>query len=532
MATTEFGTGKSIVVLAIVVGCFAILWPKIFYPMMQAAFSMTSPKQEHEDVTCQVMFERDNNFFFAKLCFDAVTYDDVYLTLCDKKASSDKLFDAIFKNCRNEVENFCNLDTSTLENFKDLIEDRDETRRKLRDCLRKLSQKTYDTQYFKKLFKKINYDKYSQGDRPPHLHPGTTGHSRSPEKGVRGTRHAERMREGRPFPHPSARHPPKPQPKTGGAMSIIMPIYTIGIVVFFLYTVLKLVFKKQSPDDKKPLVKDFHMDPEYHKYVLRDDYTDKKDKKKETVNIQNSESTDKIIDEKEDYEIYQLRKRLQEMEATMERIVSHMGQVSDCIASNISANIQAANLAKSNIVAASSTLENGKNENIKKEREITPININDITECRERIQNLKTSDLSPSIDSYEILGNSLSTTPLEEIGPVRFISSDARSFQNLETSRNSLHPETNDVASFDRESSVASEASSFELLCHSRDTRSASPEENGQKDEDFVKMGKADSVGSIDNISLDQFPADGPLSDHQEDNLDSQASNTSLSRNK
>ncbi|XP_023226130.1 uncharacterized protein LOC111626844 isoform X1 [Centruroides sculpturatus] len=184
----------------------------------------------YKPITCQVMFERDNNFFFAKLCSDAVTYDDVYLTLCDKKASSDKLFDAIFKNCRNEVENFCNLDTSALENFEDSIEDRDKSRRKLRDCLQKLSQKTYDTQYFKKLFKKINYDKvhhvasessfelidclivealmfpsliwlscfkYSQGDRPPHLHPGTTGHSRSPEKGVRGTRHAERMREGR-----------------------------------------------------------------------------------------------------------------------------------------------------------------------------------------------------------------------------------------------------------------------------------------------------------------------------------------------
>jgi hypothetical protein len=33
----EFGTGKTIFILAIVVGCFAVLWPKLFYPMLQAS---------------------------------------------------------------------------------------------------------------------------------------------------------------------------------------------------------------------------------------------------------------------------------------------------------------------------------------------------------------------------------------------------------------------------------------------------------------------------------------------------------------
>lgn len=36
---TEFGTGKTIFILAIVMGCFAILWPKIFYPMLQSSVS-------------------------------------------------------------------------------------------------------------------------------------------------------------------------------------------------------------------------------------------------------------------------------------------------------------------------------------------------------------------------------------------------------------------------------------------------------------------------------------------------------------
>lgn len=34
---SEFGTGKTIFVLAIVVGCFAVLWPKVFYPMLTAS---------------------------------------------------------------------------------------------------------------------------------------------------------------------------------------------------------------------------------------------------------------------------------------------------------------------------------------------------------------------------------------------------------------------------------------------------------------------------------------------------------------
>jgi len=35
----EFGTAKTVFILAIVVGCFAILWPKIFYPMLLTSLS-------------------------------------------------------------------------------------------------------------------------------------------------------------------------------------------------------------------------------------------------------------------------------------------------------------------------------------------------------------------------------------------------------------------------------------------------------------------------------------------------------------
>jgi len=39
----EFGTGKTICILAIVAGCFAVLWPKLFYPMLQASISTRIP---------------------------------------------------------------------------------------------------------------------------------------------------------------------------------------------------------------------------------------------------------------------------------------------------------------------------------------------------------------------------------------------------------------------------------------------------------------------------------------------------------
>ena len=35
-------TSKTIIVISVVIGCFAILWPRMFYPMLQAAFRSQS----------------------------------------------------------------------------------------------------------------------------------------------------------------------------------------------------------------------------------------------------------------------------------------------------------------------------------------------------------------------------------------------------------------------------------------------------------------------------------------------------------
>ncbi|KAH7935822.1 resistance to inhibitors of cholinesterase protein 3 [Rhipicephalus sanguineus] len=129
MANSDIGVGKSIAVLAIVVGCFTVLWPKVFYPMMQAAFSMTFSPQEGQDG----------------------------------------------------------------------------------------------------------------------LIPGRGAQSRMHEAMGQARPHNPEYARGRPFPHPSMRQPPRQAAKTGGTMNLVMPLYTIGVVVFFLYTVLKLVCKKPPP---------------------------------------------------------------------------------------------------------------------------------------------------------------------------------------------------------------------------------------------------------------------------------------------
>ncbi|MPC35706.1 hypothetical protein E2C01_029139 [Portunus trituberculatus] len=70
---------------------------------------------------------------------------------------------------------------------------------------------------------------------------------------------------------------PPPQSKGSGAMGIIMPLYTVGIVVFFVYTIMKVLFKKGHDDDKTPKLKDFGLDPEYRKYVFAEEYLDNAD---------------------------------------------------------------------------------------------------------------------------------------------------------------------------------------------------------------------------------------------------------------
>jgi len=46
---TDMNTGKTLLVLAIVLGCFAVLWPKIFSPMMFENYNKIKPGKTHSE---------------------------------------------------------------------------------------------------------------------------------------------------------------------------------------------------------------------------------------------------------------------------------------------------------------------------------------------------------------------------------------------------------------------------------------------------------------------------------------------------
>ncbi|XP_069681322.1 resistance to inhibitors of cholinesterase protein 3 isoform X7 [Periplaneta americana] len=229
----EFGTGKTIFILAIVVGCFAVLWPKLFYPMLQASVNTRTP-----------------------------------------------------------------IDSS---------------------------------------------QGHHRQERPPHLRPDML-HPALRERGraIPQSHIVPRVveKEGRPGPIPGMRPPMGgaghvvPAPKGSGTMGIVMPIYTIGIVVFFMYTIMKVMFKK--PGQSSVSYGDFSSDPEFRKMVFSDEYVDDQtntygDISRQKVKHETVTPTWKTTEENGtklgDIEIDHLRKRLEETEAAMERIVAQMGSV-------------------------------------------------------------------------------------------------------------------------------------------------------------------------------------------------------------
>ncbi|XP_055854657.1 resistance to inhibitors of cholinesterase protein 3 isoform X4 [Episyrphus balteatus] len=104
-------------------------------------------------------------------------------------------------------------------------------------------------------------------ERPSHLHPESIYQSMKErgraipatptvpiiERAKSTSNPPPRIVEGRPGPIPGMRPPMgagsvhQAQPK-GSSMGLIMPLYTIGIIVFFVYTIMKIVFKKPIPN--------------------------------------------------------------------------------------------------------------------------------------------------------------------------------------------------------------------------------------------------------------------------------------------
>ncbi|XP_030388425.1 uncharacterized protein LOC115634690 isoform X8 [Scaptodrosophila lebanonensis] len=189
---------KTALIIVTVIGCIAILWPKVFYPMM---FGGTPPKQNLKDQRggpggcCDVVLDREE-----------------------------------FMNSTKIVEPF-------------------------------------GPHLYRKQINLYTGEISLRQERPAHLHPESIYQAmRERGRAIPATptvpvverksspsNPPPRIVDGRPGPIPGMRPPmgagalQQPQQR-GSSMGFLMPLYTIGIVVFFGYTIMKIVFKKQIPN--------------------------------------------------------------------------------------------------------------------------------------------------------------------------------------------------------------------------------------------------------------------------------------------
>ncbi|XP_055854649.1 resistance to inhibitors of cholinesterase protein 3 isoform X3 [Episyrphus balteatus] len=189
------GSKKTAIIVITVVGCIAILWPKVFHPMMfGGALPKPTPKEHRLPGGC-----------------------------CDVVLDREKF-----------------LNSTPFEVGPHL---------------------------YRKQLNLLTGELSLRQERPSHLHPESIYQSMKErgraipatptvpiiERAKSTSNPPPRIVEGRPGPIPGMRPPMgagsvhQAQPK-GSSMGLIMPLYTIGIIVFFVYTIMKIVFKKPIPN--------------------------------------------------------------------------------------------------------------------------------------------------------------------------------------------------------------------------------------------------------------------------------------------
>ncbi|CAB4061918.1 unnamed protein product [Lepeophtheirus salmonis] len=138
---------------------------------------------------------------------------------------------------------------------------------------------------------------------------------------------------------------PTPAPRSQGTMGVLMPMYTIGIIVFFVYTTMKIIFKKNDDPINEPLysrkslnsgmeeIQDVSESPtrypgaaESPRIIPFPDVMMQPVGKINNAKIMTDRTENLLIgNNKGDVEINLLRQRLEETEKAMERIMAQMG---------------------------------------------------------------------------------------------------------------------------------------------------------------------------------------------------------------
>ncbi|XP_016904568.2 calponin homology domain-containing protein DDB_G0272472 isoform X1 [Apis cerana] len=347
---TDFGPRKTIFILAIVAGCFAVLWPKIFYPMLTA--SVNPHHMTDNSACCDVIFESDVTAadIMYEICQNILKHHQIDPRIRDALRTI-KLTPQSASLCREEILARCGIDLSTFlakrehleKSYKQVLEEIRSFNSSL--CLKinfgiPLSQ--LGTPHLIRYHILMPHNTIKQERRtPPHaggLHPALRERGRAipsshivPKVSDRPDHVVPKMRP----PLGGAGHV-VPAPKGSGTMGIIMPLYTLGIVLFFLYTIVK-VLRKNSDSEIISEYPGAAAEKEFRKMVFSPEAfatamtggTMNYQKERSPSPQRPTPTLEELKDQAAgDIEIDQLRRRLVETEAAMERIVVQMGNIS------------------------------------------------------------------------------------------------------------------------------------------------------------------------------------------------------------
>ncbi|XP_013162904.1 PREDICTED: FK506-binding protein 5 isoform X1 [Papilio xuthus] len=329
MANDEvLGPRKTMFVLVIVVGCFAVLWPRILSPLILGhTQEQLKPNQfDREAGCCEVMFETE------------VAVLELVNEVCGSAVGvGGKLSPYAAAECRKAVNETCGLDIAAFLKRSDNV---GKTTKMLLETMKSSNSSCLKEHFGVQLYLNTHtaLNSWSQQDtlkqerspiRGMGPHPALRERGRAIPPGVPPVQPRPptplpphvRVRtsplsvyydiEIKPPPIPGMRPPlgspggPVPAPKS--SMGFVMPIYTICIIVFFVYTLSKILFKRTGTPYESVTP-----DPQFRRRVFRDD---------------SRSSPDKLGPKERDardVELEALRARLAETERAMQRIVRQL----------------------------------------------------------------------------------------------------------------------------------------------------------------------------------------------------------------